>query len=316
MNPPAARIALLIFLITCPGGSRPASTLGPDLAAYLPGSVAAWTKSGPDRVFGREEASEYFGATAEIVLGFAFRGLLVREYADGRGSRLAAEVYDMTTSADAFGLYSHDQDGEAVAVGQGGILRGGLLRFWKGPVFVQVRAERETEEAARIVLGLGVSVAAAIPREGPRSSLLDALPAERLERKSVRYFHSQASLNAHYYLADENVLLLGEETEVVLAHYRAGWSRAMLILCRYPSSGQAERARARFSRDYFSSRFHGRGEWQVEQIDYGEFAGAGLHGAFLMIVLEAPDRESCASLLRRTAERLRERFPLRNRPPA
>ena len=54
------------------------------------------------------------------------------------------------------------------------------------------------------------------------------------------------------YLADENVLLLDENTEVVLAHYKTGWRRPLLVICRYPSAKRAREAFVRFSRDFFS----------------------------------------------------------------
>ena len=44
-------------------------------------------------------------------------------------------------------------------------------------------------------------------------AILGCLPGARLIKGSIRYFHKQSSLDAHYYLVDENALLLDEGTE-------------------------------------------------------------------------------------------------------
>jgi hypothetical protein len=306
------------FLVAClllfNAFRAPAATQGnpEDLGRFLPSEIAGWKASGADRTFTRDTIFDYLGDGGEDYLSYDFRGLLVREYAGQAGAPLVAEIYDMGRPADAYGVSADDRDGEEVAVGRDGLYRGGLLRFWKGPYFVRLLDERETAATRGLLEKMGRSIAAAVPDDGARPRLMDCLPTERLDRKSLRYFHKQVSLNSHYYLADENVLLLDERTEAALAMYRAGWDKALLLICRYGSAADAGRAYLKFGRAYFSVRIEAGGGPVIERIENGKYAGARRAGAFLIVVFDSPDRADCASLLRAAESRIRRVFPPQN----
>jgi hypothetical protein len=279
-----------------------------DLRRLLPADIAGWKPLGEDRVFTRRDIVGYLGGGGELYLAFAFRRLLVREYEDGGGARLVAEIYDMSHSRDAFGIFSGDEDGQPAAVGTEAVYGAGLLRFWKGPFFVRIAAGRETAETRSFLIGFGLRVAAAIHESGPRPRILACLPLEHQETRSVRYFHRQVSLNASYYLADENVLQLDAGTEVALAKYRAGWGKAILLVARYRMPADAERAFLRFGRDYFSAKPVPGSRQVVEEIDHGEFAAARRVGRCLVLVFESPDRATCESLIADAEARIRKTF--------
>lgn len=306
-------VACLVILGLLPPLAAAADS-GADLARLLPGEVAGWKPAGGDRTFTRENIFDYMDGAGEIYLAFGFRQVLVREYVDAANSPLVAEIYDMTTSADAYGIFSSDRDGEQVRVGREALYGGGLLRFWKGSYFVRLLAEKETAETRSVLTGLGLKVAAAIPVEGTKPVLLDCLPPAHLEKRSVRYFHKQVSLNNMYYLADENVLLLDEGTEVALGQYREDWGKAMLLVCRYRTAADARRAYVTFGKSYFSVKIDPRSGTAIEQIDHGEFAGARLAGAFLVLVFESPDKKRCESLLRAAESKIQEVFPWKKAP--
>ena len=282
-----------------------------DLDKLLPGESAGWRPAGPDRAYNRETSQAYLRGTAEGYLAYGFRGLLVREYADPAGAPLVAEVYDMDTAADAYGVFANDPAGEAVTVGHEALYRGGLLRFWKGPYFVRLRAARETAASRGFLVDLGRKIAAAISEEGAKPVLLGCLPAARLKKASVRYFHKQSTLNPYYYFVDENALLLDEGTEAALGRYAEAGGEAMLLVCRYRTAADARRAYLKFGRVYFSGSFDGRGDSMVERIESGEFGAAQLTGACLILVLESPSRASCEALLAAAASSALRAFPQR-----
>ncbi|MFC1868442.1 DUF6599 family protein, partial [Thermodesulfobacteriota bacterium] len=60
----------------------------------------------------------------------------------------------MGSSKDAFGVFTHDQDGDALDMGQGGLYNYGWLRFWKGRFFISIFAEKESPEAEKAVKNL------------------------------------------------------------------------------------------------------------------------------------------------------------------
>jgi hypothetical protein len=307
-------IACLILFAPFPGlaGTPPGSD---DLGRFLPSETAAWKAAGEDRTFTRDTISGYLDGGAEAYLAYGFRRLLVREYSGPSGASLVAEVYDMGGAADAYGISANNRDGAEAAIGRDGRYGGGLLRFWKGPCFVRLLAEPETGATRGLLEEMGRTIAAAIPEDGRRPRIMDCLPVERLDRKSLRYFHKQVSLNSHYYLADENVLMLDEGTEAGLATYTEGWEKAMLLVCRYRSAADARRAYLRFGRAYFSSKVDSRGGPVVEKIETGKYAGARQADAFLILVFESPDRARCTALLRATESKIREVFATANRTP-
>jgi hypothetical protein len=148
-----------------------------------------------------------------------------------------------------------------------------------------------------------LSPSAAPCQDMGRSRLLEVLPADGLEEKSVLVFHDQAVLNAHYYLADETVLGLDRTTEAVFARYRTDAGQALLLVVSYASEEKARRVYEKFGGDFFSKRFDRKGSRTLERLETGDYAAAVRAGSFLIVVLEAPDRKSCDELARRVEER-------------
>jgi hypothetical protein len=220
-------------------GSAGAMTLA-ELGSELPATVGDLTVTGEDELYGPDRIFEYLNGGAEVYLAYGLVGCLARPYAAG-GMSVVADVFELASAADAFGVFTHDQDGEEVAVGQGALLRPGWLSFWKGPFFVSLTADTDSAAAQQALLDLGRGIAAAIPSEGKPPELLDALPRKGLVPRSVRYLHSPVLLRAAVPIIEGNPLALGEGTEAVLGRVRRGKEEALVILVRYPN---LERARA------------------------------------------------------------------------
>jgi hypothetical protein len=166
-------------------------------------------------------------------------------------------------------------------------------------------------QAIRALRLLAVTLAVAMPisattgSSGPTKPVRahDVLPAEGLVAGSVTALPDQKALDAHYYLADEDILGLGRKTDAVIARYEAGTGESLLLLVVYPSAKEAGRVYRRFGRDFFSGAFDPAGDRFVERIETGDWAGAARRGPVLVIVLEAPDRPSCDGLLGRAEKR-------------
>jgi hypothetical protein len=141
-------------------------------------------------------------------------------------------------------------------------------------------------------------LAAAAQVAGP-SRLRDVLPAEGLMASSVTLIRDQADLDAHYYLADEGALELDGKAEAVFARYRAGGGEALVLAVAYPDEAAAERVYGRFGRDFFADDFDPKRSRFLAELETGDFAGSVRVRSVLVFVLEAPDRKSCDSLLRR-----------------
>jgi hypothetical protein len=136
-----------------------------------------------------------------------------------------------------------------------------------------------------------------------KGRLRDILPDDGLVKSSVVVFHDQATLDAHYYLADETVLGLGKETEAVFARYRTAPGAALLLVVSYPANEDARRVYQRFGRDFFSKKFDPKSPRFLEKLETGDYAAAVLAKSVLIVVLEAPNRNSCDELARRVEEK-------------
>jgi len=245
----------------------------------------------------------------EIYLAYDFQRMLVREYTKESAPSIGAEIYRMSSPADAYGIFSHDTDGDEVALGQGAIYAMGLLRFWKDSIFVRLLAERETDETKATVMALGGKIANAIPRGGKKPLLVACLPPEGLLKKDIRYFHKQVSLNCHYYLADSDLLNLSENTEAALARYRRGDHKVRLLLVRYRKSEEAKAAHKQFVQIYFSDKPAAKSPMRVEEVEKGEFVSARWIDRFVILVFETGDKKTCERLTKAVAKRLKEVFP-------
>jgi hypothetical protein len=299
-----------LFLVTSPplaareGESDPAnpgdrSATVAELKRLLPAEAEGWKASGEDRVFTRDTVAEYAGKSADILLGFPFRLLLVRDYlGEPEGAVLSAEIYDMSTSADAFGIFSHGPPGERVEIAQEGLLSGSTLRFWKGNIFVRLRGSGGPAGARSVLVALGRRIAASIIRTGARPRILAGLPSDGLNAESVRYFHTQVSLDLDYYLADRKALFLDETSDVALGKYPSAGSETLLLVVRYASPQNADRAFRRFGGDFFPAGIGPGTRRIVEEIGPGVAAAALRTGEFLVLVLEAPDKAAAEGLLR------------------
>jgi len=296
-------IALTTILGATARGEGPMS-----LDELLPRQIAGWRAAPEDRIYTRETLYDYIDGAAEIYLAYDFDRLLFREYRRESAPRIAAEIYRMSSPADAYGMFSHDTDGEEANVGQGAIYAAGLLRFWKDRIFVRLLAERETDRTKAVVMALGREIANAIPREGQKPLLVDCLPSEGLLGESVRYFHKQVSLNAHYYLAESNLLNLSEETEGVLARYRRNGRKVRLLLVGYRRPKDAKGAYEQFGRVYFPDRPPAQTPVRVEGAENREFVGARWTDRFVVLVFEAGDRRTCEHLIYDVEKKIKETF--------
>jgi len=269
----------------------------------LPQEIQGWKADGQDKVFTRQTIFDYMDGGGEIYLAYDFQRLLAREYARPGAPRIVAEVFQMASSRDAYGVFTHDTDGQPVTLGQAALYSAGLLRFWKNRLFVRLQAEDETPEVKTALMALGNQVASRIPQEGRKPSLLAALPPQGLIESSVHYFHTSVSLNIHYFLADSNLLNLNSRTETILARYQQGSKKPYLLVVRYPRPGDAKAAFEQFSKVYF--RECPAGDSVFAKLEKGQFAAGRRDERALLLVFEAGSRESAEKLVDLAASQMK-----------
>ena len=156
------------------------------LHAALPGQIEAWSAAPEDRFFDDQTIFDYIDGAGEVYRAYNMKRCLSRRYTAAGQPDIVLDIFDMGSSADAFGVFTHDRDGEVLPIGQGALYRPGWLSFWKDRFFVSIYAQEETEPAQKAVKALGIKVADSIPSEGTLPAIIATLPAAGLVPETVR----------------------------------------------------------------------------------------------------------------------------------
>ncbi len=288
---PAAGVALLAVV----GGSvlGAGGEGGARMQELVPPEVHGWKADGKDESFDRERLHKYIDGAAEVYLTYGFREVFVRRYVKAETKPIVVEIYDMGSSADAYGIFSFEREVEEREIGQGSEYAAGWLRFWKGRYYVSVLAYPETPAGKAAVLDLGRRIAGAIKREGPAPQLLDYLPRSGLIADSVRYFHQHPCLNYHYFVAEKNILNLDRRTEGVLARYRRDEEKPYLLLIRYPRADKAAAALKSFAEAYMPEAK----ESGIIRLENGKWTASAAQGEFVVAVFDVPRKGTAEELL-------------------
>jgi len=264
-----------------------------DLGARLPKQFKIWTAEPKDRLYDEKTIYSYIDGGAELYKAYNMRQCLSRRYTTTQGPSIILDIFDMGTSKDAFGVFTHDTDGNVIDIGQDARYRSGWLSFWKHRYFVSIYMEEETVAAEKAVKALGHEVAARIAKKGFRPRILQKLPSEGLVTSSIRYLHHPMILNYHFYISDENILNLSANTDAVLAKYQVGSHAARLLLISYTNLKMAKKSLNGFLRHYLPDA----DKTGYAEIENGKFAAIFLKDKLLAIILESDSRQLAERLL-------------------
>jgi len=261
------------------------------LLSLLPQESLGWKADGADQVFDRETIFEYIDGSGEVYRAFNMKLLISRRFNKTDRADVIIDLFDMGSSADAFGVFAHDLEGEDWKIGQGSLYKGGLLQFWRGRYFVSIFAESENPETTAVLAEMGKAVAAVTGPDGPKPDLIDLVP-EEFRSGQVRYVHDPQILNYHFYIASENVLDLGPDADAVLATVGTKTEKRSCLIVRYRNEAAAESSLAGFLRMYrpgppVAESAAERSEGLARMRD-GRFAAAGRAGCFFFAVFGEP----------------------------
>ena len=211
-----------------------------------PAQIAGWKASGEDRVFDRQSIFTHLNGGAEVYLHYGMVRLFTRRYTRIRRPEVSLSIFDMGHARGAFGVFSHEREGDTAGVGQDSDHQGGLLRFWKGRYFVAISSFRVTGPVRAAALALGRQVAGRIKQAGQRPPLVGRLPARGLQPGSVRYLQSDAVLGLHWpQLAGKKLGLdpAAGNSQAVVARYGSGEQRLDVLVASFSDLAAAARAR-------------------------------------------------------------------------
>jgi hypothetical protein len=271
-----------------------------DLGALLPKEINGWSVAGEDNLYDPETIFDYINGAGEIYRAYNFKSLLARQYSREGQPNIIADLFDMGSAKDAYGIFTHSLEEEDVSIGQGATYMGGLLSFWKDRFFVSLYAEEETEEAKEALFSLAKEVAVSIKDEGQIPDIISFFPPENLDRTKIRYFHSYIILNYHFFMADENILYLDQETDAALGLYEHNGERSYLLLVRYTGKEKAKAAMDNFLKVYMPDA----DETAMVKTEDGKWTAARLNGDLLSVIFNARSESQAKEFLDRVENRL------------
>ena len=177
-----------------------------NLEAFLPqkADLGSWKASGAPRLYKGEDLYLYIDGGAEIYHEYGFQQVLVQDYRSTAGKSFTLEIFEMTNSQSAFGIYTFKSSGKGktISVGQDGQLEDYYLNFWKGNFLVTLTGFDGSPEVLQGLRLIGKSVDAKIKNEGARPSLIEIFPREWGSRAKLKYIKGNLGLyNNHSFFA-------------------------------------------------------------------------------------------------------------------
>jgi len=293
----AALVALAAWGLTAARGFGGAGTDVPK--TLLPDAVRGWQADGDDHAYNAETIFDYIDGAGEVYRAYNMKALLSRRYKQSGRPDIIADVFDMGSAADAFGVFTHDLDGENWSVGQNSVYKGGLLSFWRDRYFVSVFAEDETAETKAMLLDLGRRIASSVGRDGDKPALLGALPPAYADPRRVHFFHHPVILNYHYFVSADNVLGLDPKSEGLLVKTA---DRSALVVIRYPDEAQAVAALKAVRAAFLA----GAADQEPARAADQTWTAAGLQGRTLAVLFRAGTAAAARDAVRAVLEHIRD----------
>ncbi|OQX54235.1 MAG: hypothetical protein B5M54_05605 [Candidatus Aminicenantes bacterium 4484_214] len=262
----------------------------------VPSSFENWQAT-EEKFYDPQTIFDYIDGAGEVYRAYNFQLLLSRAFHGPSNLKIFVDLFDMGSGANAFGVFTHDREGEKLAIGQGAVYKGGLLSFWKGRFFVSIFAEVENQLTKNAILNLGQMIAAQIKETSPLPELIHRLPPSSLIEDKIHYFSHHLILNYHYFVADENILELNNQTEAVLAFYQFNKEKTVLLGIRYPHEKKALLAQQRFRAQYLPEVSDQREKEIAIQTENNLWTATSQKKNLLVIVFDAPSKEKAFVLI-------------------
>ncbi len=277
---------ILFFLLVWP---QIAGASQGTLTKALPkdGDVEGWKRHRPQQHYEGEDLYEYINGGAEIYHEYGFVQVVIQDYVDNTGKSISVEIYEMTSPASAYGMYTFKTStkGKWIAIGSDAQLADYYMNFWKGPFLVTLTGFDETEETRQGLITIAQAVSSRMPGEGVKPRVVSLLPEEDLVAQSVKYFTGFLGLrNSHPFFS---LNIMGYE-EGIKGDYTGDFS---LFLFRFDGEQGSQKA-------YQSIK--GQKDRRGRQLF------VAIHRAYLMLVLGDADQHRAEKIFDRAREKIHE----------
>lgn len=188
-NPIMPTIVLFLVLAAL----FPAESSGKGVRTFLPvpGFAEGWVIDGKIITYTEENLYRHINGEAELYYPYGFRTLATAFYITTHPSRgaLAADIYEMGSLLDAFGIYSRyrDPDGDIVHIGAEGFVNESQLLFYKDRYFVRLSASGDTSPDRSAFITCAKAIAGRIPGTSSPPEMVTLLNIPALVPRTETY---------------------------------------------------------------------------------------------------------------------------------
>jgi hypothetical protein len=156
-----------------------------------PGFAEGWVMKEKVATYTEKDLYKYINGEAELYYPYGFKALATAVYArsDNPEAGLVADIYEMGSPMDAFGIYSRyrDPDEEPVAIGTEGFVNESQLLFAKNRYFVRLSPSGTVTMEKPLFLACAQAIARVIPDDSTPRMTVDILDIPEIVPKTVAY---------------------------------------------------------------------------------------------------------------------------------
>lgn len=177
----------------------------PEMKALLPaaGFAEGWVLDSEIREYDRRNIYDHINGEAEAFYPYGFDRAVTAAYQYGEdvSRSVAADIYRMGSTLDAFGIYSNYRYPEAtqLKIGAEGFVDEYQLMFYADRYFIRMSAYGEPEQNQLDLQECARVIAKALPADAQPPAELDFLALEEVEKQTLRYVAQ--SLLGHEFLS-------------------------------------------------------------------------------------------------------------------
>jgi hypothetical protein len=284
-------------------------TIPQNLKGLLPNKIAGWDVENGDNLYNSNNLYEYINGGAELFLSYGFKQMIARIYSSPGQPDILVDLFDMGESKNAYGVFSYSRENEDSSFGQGSQYSPGLLLFWKDRFYVSILFSPPTEEAKKAAFLIAREIESSIKTQGALPDVLNFLPKEKLIKKSIRYFRHYIWLNSYYFISNENILNINDSADAVFAKYGDRNENSLLLLIKYQSTDDAEKALSVFI-DSYAPELKNKAIIQHDE----HWIGYRLNRNLLSMVFKAATKESVEQLLTEAEIKILPVIPVNFKP--
>jgi hypothetical protein len=291
----ALGLAIFTACASSPMPSREFETLLPSDAEISP-----WRKNGPPAIFRKDRLFEHINGGAEIYFEYGFHQAVTQEYVHGDNS-IMVEIYEMSDSDAAFGIYSTQRDYKlpALEIGSDGTRFGNHATFWQDRYVVVVMASTPDTVSKEALNQLAQKISLRIGKTSQPPILVQHLPKTNMVPRSQGFINGILGLNSQYYLVQKNVFELGyENVEGAFATYQISNEDACLLIVQYDNS-EKSKMKAAVVLKIFSGKYEtDKSDPSIYKDKKGRFYTAGSVSNYLCVIYRSDSKSLVNEILK------------------